>query len=123
MASSMGTTKPTPAFSQLTELLDYRATTNKGDIAVVVLDQDGHEIEKAHYGDLIRLSKSIAAGLQEKIKPGDSCLILSEPGLDFITALLGCIYAGVVAIPAYPPKNKKKMTGYGLLLRMQTQLA
>ena len=108
MASSMGTTKPTPAFSQLTELLDYRATTNKDDLAVVVLDQDGHEIEKAHYGDLIRLSKSIAAGLQEKIKPGDSCLILSEPGLDFITALLGCIYAGVVAIPAYPPKNNKK---------------
>jgi len=44
MASSTGTTKPTPAFSQLTELLDYRASTNKDDLALVVLDQDGIEI-------------------------------------------------------------------------------
>ncbi len=108
MASSIAKAKTTPAFSQLTELLDYRASVNKDDEALIVLDQDGIEIEKTNYGDLIRLSKSIAAGLQEKTKPGDTCLILFAPGLDFITALLGCIYAGVIAIPAYPPKKNKK---------------
>jgi acyl-CoA synthetase (AMP-forming)/AMP-acid ligase II/acyl carrier protein len=108
MVSSITIAKPTTAFSQLTELLDYRASVNKDDLAFVVLDQDGIEIEKINYGDLIRLSKSIAAGLQGKTKQGDSCLLLSAPGLDFITALFGCIYAGLVAIPAYPPKKNKK---------------
>ncbi|MGH8548058.1 MAG: AMP-binding protein [Methylococcales bacterium] len=30
-------------------------------------------------------------------------LLLYPPGLDYIAAFFGCLYAGVVAVPAYPP--------------------
>ena len=41
----------------------------------------------------------VARGLREQ-----RVLLLYAPGLDFIVALLGCFYAGAVAVPAYPPE-------------------
>jgi acyl-CoA synthetase (AMP-forming)/AMP-acid ligase II/acyl carrier protein len=34
---------------------------------------------------------------------GERALLLYPPGLEFIAAFFGCLYAGVVAVPAYPP--------------------
>ena len=31
-------------------------------------------------------------------------MLLYPPGLDFIPAFFGCLYAGVIAVPAYPPQ-------------------
>ena len=39
--------------------------------------------------------------------PGDRALLVFAPGLEFVTAFLGCVYAGVVAVPAtYPKPNR-----------------
>ncbi len=38
-------------------------------------------------------------------------MLLYEPGLDFITAFFGCLYAGAIAVPAYPPAGAR---GQGL---------
>lgn len=37
------------------------------------------------------------------LSPGDRVLLVYPPGLEFITALLGCMHAGVVAVPTAPP--------------------
>ncbi len=36
-------------------------------------------------------------------------MLIYPPGLDFITAFFGCLYAGVIAIPTYPPKPNRSM--------------
>jgi len=36
-------------------------------------------------------------------------LLIYPPGLDFVTAFLGCIYAGVLAVPATYPKHRRPM--------------
>jgi acyl-CoA synthetase (AMP-forming)/AMP-acid ligase II len=46
---------------------------------------------------------SIAALLQSSANAGDRALLLFPPGLDFIAAYFGCLYAGIVAVPVYPP--------------------
>jgi acyl-CoA synthetase (AMP-forming)/AMP-acid ligase II len=38
------------------------------------------------------------------VRSGERALLLYPPGLDFIPAFFGCLYAGVVAVPAYPPQ-------------------
>src|SRR5581483_6689668 len=53
--------------------------------------------------DLHRRARAVAASLQSRWSPGDRALLLYPPGLDFIEAFFGCLYAGIVAIPAYPP--------------------
>lgn len=34
-------------------------------------------------------------------------LILHEPGVDYICALMGCFYAQAIAVPSYPPVNEE----------------
>jgi amino acid adenylation domain-containing protein len=38
---------------------------------------------------------------------GERALLLYPPGLDYLAAFFGCLYAGVVAVPAYPPRNQR----------------
>ncbi|MEV2240434.1 SDR family NAD(P)-dependent oxidoreductase [Micromonospora sp. NPDC049891] len=66
--------------------------------------------------DLDRRARAIAVALRERVTGGDRALILCPPGLDYVAAFFGCLYAGVVPVPAYPPDP-------GLLARMLPRLA
>src|SRR3569832_962384 len=55
------------------------------------------------YAQLDARARSIAAALQDRCKPGDRAVLLYPPGLEYIAAFFGCLYAGVIATPAYPP--------------------
>ncbi|MHB9858119.1 type I polyketide synthase [Streptomyces sp. YIM S03343] len=52
---------------------------------------------------LDRRARAIAVALGERAAVGDRALILCPPGIDYVAAFFGCLYAGVVAVPAYPP--------------------
>ncbi|MBV9789076.1 MAG: AMP-binding protein, partial [Chloroflexi bacterium] len=65
---------------------------------------DGETTEaQLTYGELDRKARQIGAILQQHKPAGERALLLYPPGLDYITAFFGCLYAGVVAVPAYPP--------------------
>lgn len=51
--------------------------------------------------------QGVAAALGQRLVPGDRALLLYEGGVDFVTAFLGCLYAGIVAVPAYPPDPRR----------------
>jgi len=61
------------------------------------------------FGELDRQARAIAAHLQSMNLQGERALLLYPPGLDFITAFFGCLYAGVIAVPAYPPRRNRNM--------------
>lgn len=109
--------EPLNKFSTLVELLRYRASSQPERIAYIFL-RDG-EIEEARltYGELDQKARAIAAHLQSLEAKGERGLLLYPPGLDFISAFFGCLYAGVVAIPAYPPRRNQN------LLRLQAIIA
>ncbi|KAG2383463.1 hypothetical protein C9374_004134 [Naegleria lovaniensis] len=52
--------------------------------------------------------KSLAALIQTQSNVGDRALLIYEPGLGFITSFMACIYAGVLAVPVYPPKRMEE---------------
>jgi acyl-CoA synthetase (AMP-forming)/AMP-acid ligase II len=66
---------------------------------------DGEE-EETHltYAELDGQARAVGALLQGCVAPGERALLLYPPGLEFIAAFLGCLYAGVVAIPAPLPR-------------------
>lgn len=94
----------------LVDLLCYRAQHQPNQIAYTFL-QDG-EIEAARltYEELDRKARSIAAHLQSLGAAHERALLLYPPGLEFITAFFGCLYAGVIAIPAYPPRPNRSIS-------------
>ncbi len=65
-------------------------------------DVDG-PIDELTYEELDRRCRSLAARLQAMDVSGERALLLYPPGLEYVIAYLGCLYAGVVAVPAYPP--------------------
>lgn len=76
------------------------------------------------YGALDTGVRALAAWLQERCAPGDRVLLLYPSGLEFITALLGCMYAGVLPIPAPLPHGYKHhlMRATGIALDADVRL-
>lgn len=71
------------------------------------------EAEKAeegtswNYRELDLRTRAVAALLQREGLTGKPVLLLHPPGLDYIAGFLGCLYAGAVAVPAYPPDTRR----------------
>ena len=59
------------------------------------------------YLALDQRARALAARILERAKCGDRVLILVPPGLDYIAAYFACLYAGVIAVPAYPPNPRR----------------
>ena len=59
------------------------------------------------FADLDGRARAIAAALAGEVPPGERALLLYPPGLEFVAAFFGCLYAGVIAVPAYPPRSRR----------------
>ncbi len=57
------------------------------------------------YSELDYQARAIAALLQDRGAVNEPVLLLHPPSLDYIAAFLGCLYAGAIAVPAYPPHS------------------
>ncbi len=91
----------------LVELLQIRAERHPEKRAYsFFLDGDKKEVQIS-YAELEQKARAIASLLQKKRLQGERALLLYPPGLDYIVGFLGCLYAGAIAVPAYPPNPKR----------------
>lgn len=71
-------------------------------------DERGRIIEQVTRRRAIARAGRIAEDLRDAgHRPGDRVLLVYPPGLAFVWALLGCLAAGLVPVPAYPPHPAK----------------
>src|SRR6185295_17682607 len=77
--------------------------------AFTFLESGETEADSLTYAQLDAHARTIAAQLQGSVRPGDRALLLYPPGLDFIRAFMGCLYAGVIAVPVYPPRRNRSI--------------
>jgi acyl-CoA synthetase (AMP-forming)/AMP-acid ligase II len=114
-----------PSFKSLVHLLGDRAQTQPEAVAFTFL-QDG-ELEAGHltYQALDQQARAIAADLQERVSVGDRVILLYpfNANLEFIAALFGCLYAGVIAVPTKPPQKADEWVDFGIRVQdCQTQV-
>ncbi len=88
----------------LVELLRFRARVQPDEQAFVFLRDGEYESDVVSYAELDRRGRMLAAHLQRRVPPGARALLLYPPGLEFIAAFFGCLYARVVAVPVFPPR-------------------
>ncbi|MFG2192937.1 FAD-dependent oxidoreductase [Streptomyces sp. NPDC048639] len=55
------------------------------------------------FGGLDRQARAIAVALRDRCPSAGRALLPYPPGLDFVVGFFGCLYAGVVPVPVYPP--------------------
>ncbi|MFF7972346.1 AMP-binding protein [Streptomyces sp. NPDC007905] len=87
---------------------------------LVTGDCDG-EIQELTYDRLATRSRAVAAWLQERGLAGSRAMLLYPPGPEFICAYLGCLSAGVVAVPGVPPQGRAQ--NHRALTRMKRLVA
>lgn len=91
----------------LVELLARRAGEHPDRIAFRFLTDGEIRAQTLTYAELDLQARQVSAELTKRAAPGDRALLLHAPGLDYITSLFGCLYAGLVAVPALPPPNSR----------------
>jgi acyl-CoA synthetase (AMP-forming)/AMP-acid ligase II len=101
----------------LVDLLSYRAAHQPEQLAYTFLVDGEAEAISFTYRELDRKARAIAVYLQSCCLPGERALLVYPPGLDYIAAFFGCLYAGVVAVPAYPPRPNRSA------IRLQSMIA
>ena len=96
---------PLEQLDHMTSLVDvarWRAVHQPAQSAYYFLKDGLAPDASLTYAELDQRARAIAGFLQNQAKPGDRILLLYPPGLHFISALFGCLYAGVLAVPAPP---------------------
>ena len=97
-------------FATLVDLVRYRVIHQPNKLAFTFLLDGETETGSLTYQELDRQARAIAAQLQSMgVATQSRALLLFPPGLEFIAAFFGCLYAGVVAVPAYPPHLNRPM--------------
>jgi len=92
------------------DLVRHRAQYQPDEIAFVYLVDGENEQISLTNKELDRQARGIAAWLQSLGLVGERALLLYPPGLEFTAAFFGCLYAGVVAVPVYPPRRNRSLT-------------
>lgn len=69
----------------------------------------GNDTQTRTYAELDKTASLIARGLQRmRLSKQARILLVFPAGLEFIDALMGCLYAATIAVPTPPPSAKKR---------------
>lgn len=82
------------------------AATRPGDTALVVATTETETT--LSYAELELRVRAVAAQLQTQFQPGDRALLLLNNDEHYVVGFLACLYAGLIAVPAFPPESQRE---------------
>src|ERR1700684_845140 len=88
--------------------LDRLADEHPNKLLYSYLDVNGDPIDTHTYASLLRRAQAIAGHLRKegRFASGDRVLLAYPPGLEMICAFFGCVRAGLIPVPVYPPSSR-----------------
>lgn len=96
-----------PMLTSLVDILRWRTKHQPHQLAFRFLQDGEYDEVCITYEELDQRARSIGAMLQASANAGERALLLFPAGLDFVAAYFGCLYAKIIAIPAYPPHHAR----------------
>ena len=94
--------------ASLLDHLDRLAAEHPDKLLYSFLDVNGDPIESYTYASFLHRTKAIAGHLRKegRFAAGDRLLLVYPPGLEMICAFFGCVRAGLIPVPVYPPSSR-----------------
>jgi thioester reductase-like protein len=88
--------------------LDRLADEHPHKLLYSYVDLNGNPIESYSYASFINRTNAIADHLrrEHRFAPEDRLLLAYSPGLEMICAFFGCVRAGLIPVPVYPPGSR-----------------
>ncbi|MEE2729720.1 MAG: beta-ketoacyl synthase N-terminal-like domain-containing protein [Pseudomonadota bacterium] len=94
-------------FRNIGHWLEHWANHSPAKTAFHFLGESDQERSTISFKELQDQAQRIATCLLQTAAPGDRVILTYAPGLEFISAFLGCVQAGLIAVPVYPPSSPK----------------
>ena len=104
-------------FASWVEVLRAQASLIPDKVAFTFLADGDRTAVPLTYRELDEQARAIAAELALHAARGARVLLLYPPGLEFIAGFFGCLYAGMVGVPASPPLTPKARERIDALVR------
>lgn len=98
---------PSIAPRSFVDVLVQRAAERPRARAFAFLHDGEAEGPELTYGELDERARALAVELTAAAPPASRALIACHGGPDYVIALFGCFYAGMVAVPAHPPEPRR----------------
>jgi acyl-CoA synthetase (AMP-forming)/AMP-acid ligase II len=98
-----------PGQATIISVLQHRSNLHPDKKAFTFLREGTGDEESISYGELELASRRVAMKLTELAFQGKRVLMFYPSGLDFIIAFFGCLCAGVIPVPAYPPRKNRSL--------------
>ncbi|MDC5825306.1 amino acid adenylation domain-containing protein [Vibrio europaeus] len=92
----------------LLQHLELNAAQKPQETAFIFLEGKALTEATISHRELVNDAKRLAATLVAEVPRGERVMLLFPPGLEYIRALMACFYAGVVAVPLFPPRVREK---------------
>jgi acyl-CoA synthetase (AMP-forming)/AMP-acid ligase II len=88
--------------------LDRLADKHPDKLLYSYLDVNGDPIQSYTYASFLHRAEAIAGHLRKdgRFHAGDRLLLAYPPGLEMICSFFGCVRAGLVPVPVYPPSSR-----------------
>lgn len=93
-------------FRSYVEHLSRLARERPSDRALIVVNAEGETT--LDYATLEWRSRALASELQQRFPAGERVLILLDNDEHYVVAFFACLYAGVIAVPVFPPESAKQ---------------
>ncbi|GMK39953.1 acyl-CoA synthetase [Paenibacillus sp. CCS19] len=98
----------------ITQVLEERFHNQANDKAFTFMDSEVEET--ITYQQLFERSYSVARTLREHGAAGERVIIAYNSSLEYIYSFFGCLMAGAIAVPVYPPRTSKKDARFDSIL-------
>lgn len=102
-------------------ILSRLAAKRPADIALIIVnEQDGRAVDTPFtYAELDQRVRALAAQLQQQFDKGNRVLLMLDNDEHYAIAFFACLYAGLIAVPAFPPESARqqhlsRLTGIAL---------
>ncbi|MGC3976297.1 MAG: AMP-binding protein [Nitrospira sp.] len=107
-----------PAGDTILDVLRWRAEHQPDQTAYVYLREGLSADSVLTYRELVARSRAIAGYLRTRFTPGERLLLVYPPGLEFVQAFWGALYAGLIAVPVPPPDAFRVKAGVARVQRL-----
>ncbi len=94
--------------TSILDTLDQLGAEHPYKLLYSYLDLHGKTLESYTYASFLRRTRAIAEHLLKdgRFAPEQRLLLAYPPGLEMICAFFGCVRAGLVPVPVYPPSSR-----------------
>src|ERR1700743_457401 len=94
--------------SSILEELDRLGHEHPHKLLFSYLDLNGNTLESYSYASFLARTKAIARSLLRdgRFTQDDRLLLAYPPGLEMMCAFFGCVRAGLIPVPVYPPSSR-----------------